>query len=51
MFNVAIFKLKDITKYLVVITIIIFIAITTTRFFSIKKAFQVINFNLKCSFF
>lgn len=41
MFNVAIFKLKDITKYLVVITIIIFIAITTTRFFSIKKETQI----------
>ena len=41
MFNVAIFKLKDITKYLVVITIIIFIAITTKRFFSIKKETQI----------
>lgn len=41
MFNVAIFKLKDITKYLVVITIIIFIAITTTRFFSMKKETQI----------
>lgn len=37
MFNVAIFKLKDITKYLVVITIIIFIAISNYKIFFNKK--------------
>lgn len=41
MFNVAIFKLKDITKYLVVILIVIFFIIITTRIFSIKKEIKI----------
>ena len=46
MFNVAVFRLRDILKYLVVITISILIVIAATRYFSSKKEINIsINVN------
>ena len=41
MFNVAIFKLKDVTKYLVLILIVIFFITISTKIFSLKKEIKI----------
>ncbi len=45
MFNVAVFRLKDMLRYLVVISIAIIVVIVTTRFFRTKKQVN-LNINL-----